>query len=65
MSNTTRTTTKRTAPPRVKHTKPLPPDLTIAEFIELNTRTKRDTLRFLKSVGLTYDKHGNPHVVPR
>jgi len=51
--------------PRVKRPDPRAKDMTIAEFIRYKCKDRRSTLRYFKLAGLTYDKKGNPVVVPR
>lgn len=60
----TTTMTKRPASRRTK-TAPIPEDMTLAEYIRFNCRDKRSTTRFFARCGLTWDKSGNPTVVPR
>jgi len=37
----------------------------IVAFIESKCKTRRSTLAFLRSIGLTYNKKGEPIVVPK
>jgi len=39
--------------------------MTMAEYFKYRCKDKRSTLKFFKECGLTYDKKGNPVVVPR
>ena len=57
--------TKTAQPVRRKKAAQIPEDMTIGEFIRHNCRDRRSTLRFFKLAGLTWDKKGNPIIVPR
>ena len=37
----------------------------IEEWLQHQFRTRRSKLDFFRRVGLSYDKHGNPVVMPR
>jgi len=39
--------------------------MTTAEYIRYRCKDKRSMLKFFAEAGLTYDKNGNPVVVPR
>jgi len=39
--------------------------MTLSEYVAYKCKDKRSTLAFFKRAGLTYDKKGNPVVVPR
>ena len=39
--------------------------MTTSEYVAYRCRDKRSTLKFFAEAGLTYDKKGNPVVVPR
>ncbi|MCL2876827.1 MAG: hypothetical protein FWF12_11235 [Betaproteobacteria bacterium] len=39
--------------------------MTISEYVAYRCKDKRSTLKFFAEAGLTYDKKGNPVVVPR
>jgi len=55
--------TERRARPR--KVDPKIKDMTLAEYVRYNCKDRRSTLAFFKRAGLTYDKKGNPVVVPR
>ena len=40
-------------------------NMTLAEFIDSQCRDRKSTLAYFKRIGLTWDKEGNPVVVPR
>jgi len=48
-----------------KRVDPKTKGMTLSEYVAYKCKDKRSTLAFFKRAGLTYDKKGNPVVVPR